>query len=322
MVTYKISHQLSPDEFFQELIMATLIIHGTMTPKAFAYSAKWWWDSWYENGFLYHVAKGMQTVMGSSKDDVWKICGKPVCETKGLTGNSSSEQLRDHSMTEKLSAIMFPGKLPETYWAHKGHFMWSGSDSHMLREQGGRALARYLNLIKKIAPHEPIRIIAHSHGCNVVKHASSCGLLDSCVHIERAIFLACPHFSIQVLRKIKYPYKLDPSKFGQILNLYSPFDSVQVKIAQEYPGSPDNMDFTIGTVKANREDQNPETKRTYINYEIPTMDIGIKAHTVMHGHTLGTLCGIFLSCKGDEFNDAYEYFKEKYLPVPNNDFGE
>lgn len=302
--------------------MATLVIHGTMTPKAFPYSAKWWWDSWHESGFLYHVAKGMRNISESSNDDVWKIGGIPVSKIKELADNSSDKQLKDLSITEKLSALMLPGKLPETYWAHKGHFMWSGSDSHMLREQGGRALARYLNLIKKIAPDEPIRIIAHSHGCNVVKHASSCGLLDSSVHIERAVFLACPHFSIQVLSKTKYPYTLDPSKFGQILNLYSPFDSVQVEIARNYPGPPDNFDFTIGTVKAEREEQNLETRHAYKNYEIPTTDTGIKAHTAMHGRMLGTLCGIFLSCKENEFDDVYAYFKEKYLPVPANDFGE
>ena len=292
-----------------------------MTGKAFSYSAKWWWDSWHERGFLYHLAKEMRILSDRREDDVWKIGGIPVSEIEKLTEDSTNEQLKKPSMAETLSAIMIPGKLPEAFCVHKGHFVWSGNDSHMLREQGGRALARYLNLIKEIAPEEPVRIVAHSHGCNVVKLASSSELLNPSVHIDRAVFLACPHFNIRVLRKTKYPYILDSSKFGQVLNLYSPSDSVQVKVAQDFPGPPDNPDFTIGVVQAWREEQDPRTRNVYINYETPTEDSGIKAHTAMHGRTLGALCGVLLSCREDEFSERYDSVRKTSLPVPAGDFG-
>lgn len=302
--------------------MATIIIHGTMPGASSPTSAKWWWDSWYEGGFLYHLAQEIKEISGRESDDVWKIRGVPVSQIPEMVENSWEKQFEKLSPLEKYYVEMGTMKLPESYRAHDGHYMWTGSFSHMLREQGGRTLARYLNRIKEIAPEEPIRIVAHSHGCNVVKMASSSELLDSSVHIDRAIFLACPHFKIKVGRGTKYPYSLDPSRFGKIFNLYSPTDKVQVDIAEDYPGPPDNFDFTVGQVTSKRKEQNPATQNAYSNFEIPTSDTKIKAHTVMHGWTVGAFCGILLSCQKNLFKGAYNLFKENSTPIPAGDVGE
>jgi hypothetical protein len=163
--------------------------------------------------------------------------------------------------------------------------------------------------------------VAHSHGCNVVKLASGSELLASSVHVDRAIFLACPHFTIQVGRKTKYPYVLDPSRFGHVLNLYSESDSVQTSLAQKLPGPPDNADFTIGVVRAWREEQEPQSRRVYSNFEITTVDSGIKAHTAMHGRTVAALCGNLLCCGEDQFRDVVDHARTTSLPVPAGDVG-
>jgi predicted alpha/beta hydrolase family esterase len=95
-------------------------------------------------------------------------------------------------------------------------------------------LVQYLNRLRR-ETDEPIRIIAHSHGCNVVKLASMSRELSADVHISKAVFLACPHFweanyeaeePTSVLDKFKfkrlrphgrkYRYRASPERFGRI----------------------------------------------------------------------------------------------------------
>ncbi len=74
----------------------------------------------------------------------------------------------------------------------EGPYEWTGGSEGLAR---GAAvwLAAYLNALRSVTD-EPIRIVAHSHGCNVVKLASMLPELDSSVIVESAVFLACPHF--------------------------------------------------------------------------------------------------------------------------------
>lgn len=53
---------------------------------------------------------------------------------------------------------------------HAGRFLWSGFDQGAFRRGAGKELARYLNAIVE-RTDEPLRVVAHSHGCNVVKAA-------------------------------------------------------------------------------------------------------------------------------------------------------
>lgn len=302
--------------------MATLIIHGTV-PVKIPFTVKWWWDSWHENGFLHSMAAAMQTVSGH--EDVWKIDGTPVADIAALDPQGSVGW-RAALDPDAWMELMDPRRYldAEQWLAHQGCFMWSGSDMESERQRAGRALARYLNKVREIAPHEPIRIVAHSHGCNVVKIASGSDLLDPAVFIERAVFLACPHFMIERGGKKSYPYRLDPARFGGIINAYSPQDSVQVGIAQNLPGPPENADMIMGILSARRTEQNPSAKGCYRrNYKVPTEDRDVRAHSAIHGARMGALCGAWLGCVKDQLDKPYREASEQGLfPISAGDCGE
>lgn len=145
--------------------MATLVIHGTMTGAGPSHST-WWWNSRHKGGFLDALAGGI-TDTGAA-DDVWRVAGRPVHEIP---------ELRQRGLAQ-----------------HQGHFQWSGTDMPDARRAGGEFLAAYINRILQISPREPIRLVAHSHGCNVVKSASAVPLLSLVARFPRVVFLACPHF--------------------------------------------------------------------------------------------------------------------------------
>ncbi len=127
-----------------------------------AQNLSWWWRSWSAGGFLYGLAEGMTAVDGY--EDIWKVNDILV---------EDIEELRP-----KWS--FWKGRIGQ-FSQYKGYFMWIGGDSYDERDAGAQHLARYLSTIKDIAPNEPIRLIAHSHGCNVVKKASSHKKLSSSV---------------------------------------------------------------------------------------------------------------------------------------------
>ena len=118
---------------------------------------------------------------------------------------------------------------------------WNGLPEGIYRGAAASLFADYLNTVADLTD-EPIRVIAHSHGCNVVKLASSLPSLSPNVTIEQAVFLACPHFfedeytqeglsgldrfDIGKVHKAykktghRFRYALDPDRFGRILNVY------------------------------------------------------------------------------------------------------
>lgn len=301
--------------------MATLIIHGTV-PVKIPFTVKWWWDSWHENGFLHAMAAAMRSVSGH--EDVWKVGGTHVARIAALDpqGRIGWKSAFDPNAWQEL---VDPRRYLDTgqWLVHQGCFMWSGSDMDSERRRAGLTLARYLNKVHELAPHEPLRLVAHSHGCNVVKIASSCGELHPAVFIARAVFLACPHFMLKRGAQGSYPYRLDPKRFGDIVNAYSPADSVQVDIAQSLPGPPENPDMVMGVFGAQRTEQDPAAKGRYRNFEVPTADHGVAAHGAVHGARMGGLVGAWLGSPPEELDLRYREAREHGLfPIPAGDNGE
>lgn len=288
------------------------------------HTVKWWWDSWHESGFLDAMAKAMQAVSGTASDDVWKVNGKLVSEIDALDPKGRSGWKAALNPDQWLE-LMDPRRYldADQCLVHNGCFMWSGSDMESERQRAGRALAGYLNQIHALAPHEPLRIVAHSHGCNVVKVASSSKDLNPAIFIERAVFLACPHFMAERGGRQLFPCRLNPARFGRIINVFSPFDSVQVNIAQNMPGPPENTDMIMGFLHAARHEQDPAAKDRYLDYEVPTEDRGVRAHSAMHGWRIGALIGFWLSCQESQFDEPYrEAFGNGIFPIAAGDFGE
>jgi hypothetical protein len=269
--------------------MTTLIIHGTL-----ANGASWYQNSWQGDGFLAGLDNGLALAEGAN--DIWSLNGAHVSEYNDL-----------------------------------GLYEWSGSGIGTNRGTAATELAQYLNTVAHYTD-EPIRIIAHSHGCNVVKLASSSPELSSNVYIEQAVFLACPHFYEETYTTDKLPwqdrinikkvieanknagyfirYPVNPDKIGRILNAYSERDSVQSAFAETLGGTQPPMSgnflenckllFNHGLTempKSSRWEMDERVTYLYENIELQIQGkcSGLKAHSVMHGFTMGQLCGVWLN---------------------------
>lgn len=282
--------------------MTTLIIHGTMT-VASAVTVNWWWNSWQAGGFLHAVAGAMENAQGSH--DVWRINNRAVSGYRELRAPGFLKSLLRGSRGQIAT--------------HQGHFLWSGGDSYIEREAGAENLVRYLNRIHSLSD-EPIRIIAHSHGANLVKMASASAQLGNSVFIEKAAFLGVPHFVIRLPDESYYPYQLNPARFGRIVNLYSERDSVQVDLSGAIPStlvSPNWRHFTPPEVF--QYDSDPAAHALYDSFVIATEDDGVAAHTALHGAHIGQLCGQWLA-GGHSFADILGQ-NAHLLPVPAGDHG-
>ena len=260
-----------------------------------ANGGSWYQDSWEDQGFLAGLCAGM--VEATDWHDAWHVNGQPA------------------------------QSFPEL----GGYFEWNGLAEGIYRGIAALQLAKYLNSVASLTD-EPIRIIAHSHGCNVVKLASSLPSLSPQVVIDQAVFLACPHFYEDKyvqdelswqdrldIRKVakayhvegrSYRYQLDPQRFGRILNVYCEKDKVQVDLAQSLSGGQvpltggflENVlkqlsEGTHETPKATRWDLDDLAAHLYENLEVHVEShcSGTKIHSVMHGSTLGLLAGYWLN---------------------------
>lgn len=272
--------------------MTTIVVHGTL-----AHGGSWYQNSWGERGFLTGLRTGMLEAGG--QHDIWTVNGKPV----------------------------------NSYPALRGVFEWNGLAEGIYRGLAASALVEYLNAVAGLTG-EPVRIIAHSHGCNVVKLASSLRELSPAVRIEQAVFLACPHFYEDEytqealswqdrldIRKVakaykatkrRYRYRVDPRRFGRILNVYCEKDKVQVDLAQSLSGGQVPLTGTflenilqqfsggsLETPTATRCDTDEQAARLYENVEVRVEGncSGIKTHSVMHGSFIGLLCGVWLNSR-------------------------
>lgn len=248
--------------------MATIVVHGTMTHrKSTSYS--WWWNSWGRGGFLGALAETIGQCEG--EHDVWRVGGRDVAEWPSLRARG----------------------IP----SHHGRVYWSGADTWQDREAGAKFLVEYLNRIEQVAPNEPLRLVAHSHGCNVVKLASAHKRLSPTLHFARTVFLACPHFAAGTqTQNPTLHYPLDPRRFGRILNLYSRSDSVQVKVAAKLPSILPGWRLKhFAPPEAFRVDPDPGARRVYEDYEVRTQDREVAAHSALHGAAVGGLIGFWLA---------------------------
>lgn len=286
--------------------MTTIVVHGTQTHSS-AIAGTWWWNSWSDTGFLGSVARGMEQAAGWH--DVWRVKDVPVAQIPDLTATRSFWRL---SLT------------PRSLSQHQGHFFWSGAAMGLARDAGASALVAYLNAVRALTD-EPLRIIAHSHGCNLVKQASASRKLAPDVFIARAAFLACPHFyAPDAAPGYRLPYKLAPKRFGRILNLYTPSDTVQVNVASHLSGQTITASLAgMQAPKAFRTEQDPGTHHIYENaeYSVAQGCSGTQAHTVAHGSILGAPVGAWLA--GDaSFGDILRERHSGHLPaVPASDDG-
>ena len=281
--------------------MATLVIHGTMTLLG-AQHCHWWWNSWRQRGFLDAVSGVMKS--SASVHDVWHINGAHVAQIPQL-------QRKTNWLTGRAGQL-------STY---QGHFLWDGSDDYGGRARGAGQLVDYLNQVVSLAPRERVFIIAHSHGCNLVKMASSARNLGAGVFIHKAVFLACPHFEAQGRGVTVYSYQANPKRFGRILNLSSETDTVQVGFADTLPGIPGYHVSDFYAPTAHRVDRDPQAVHVYDNWTIPTAARGAQAHTVMHGAAIGLLAGRWLATN-ESFKTVLQTGGNDLLPVAADDIGE
>lgn len=278
--------------------MTTLILHGTMT-HAHPGNFSWWWNSWQGRGFLAGLAEGME--LTGEAHDLWRVAGRSVSEYKTLAPGWSFVRRK-----------AFPHQ--------RGHFHWGGGNSYMERRHGASFLAAYLKEVRRLSPGEPIRIVAHSHGGNVLKLLSAEQGLPRDLYIEQAVLLGTPHFQIDLGQEQHYPHRLDPGRFGRILNLYSSDDSVQTTIAENLPSNFMDLDWrNLAAPDAHRTDPDPQTRHLYENYDVPMQADGVQAHTELHGYSVGRLVGEWMST-GAEFAEVASRYPE-LLPVPLHDDG-
>lgn len=245
--------------------MTTIVVHGTI-----AANEEWYWNSWYEGGFCQNLSKAM--LEHSDCHDVWRVADTHVSEVKELNPKRSWWKTNFGQLSQQ-----------------NGHFIWSGDYVATARKFAAKKFAQYLNVIASVTD-EPIRIVAHSHGCNVVKAASSYKKLNSSVYIEKAAFLACPHFfepdyqqknaftlKLKVIGN-RYLYALQPERFGRIANFYSTRDPVVGKLSNKF-ATPSGLGFEVPNVSF--VDNDPRATSIYENYEVDIPD-DVKASAI-HG---------------------------------------
>ncbi len=260
--------------------MTTLIVHGT-----FAATEDWYWNSWHREGFCQSLSNAMIKTTGN--DDIWKVGGIPVDKIEGLNPKRGFWLGRIGQISQQ-----------------NGHFIWSGDYNAISRKLAAEELVKYLNVLRSLTD-EPIRIIAHSHGCNVVKQMSSSKKLRGDVYIKRAVFLACPHFLANDYRQkgpfdmrpelvgTKCIYRLHPRRFGRIANIYSPRDIVVKEIADKL-ATPSGRNYEIPIVSFVDQDQN--AKDVYENHEmkVPHHIRGSAVHSWLHGPEMASTIGLWL----------------------------
>jgi len=265
--------------------MATIIVHGT-----FAREGTWWWDT-QGRTFAATVNTGLKDA--GAAGDLWTIGGEPV-------GNYDVLQ-------PAAGFSLWSGRKKPPFDNIDGRFQWSGADAHGFgRLDAGAELANYLNQLAAISPGERIDIIAHSHGCNVVKLAT--GQISGGVNIGCVIFLACPHF--RNADGSGFPYQLNPHvlphnyQTASLVNIYSRHDGVQIDMSSLLPdlGLPPGMPAVEllgfpGTpvVESSRTENNPDVQDFYEDFEPPSaVTGGTAAHSAMYEERVGFVAGQWL----------------------------
>lgn len=279
--------------------MAVIIVHGTHDRDGD------WWLETTPGSFAEQLDVGL--IAAEADPDVWRIADEPVGSYARLL--------------PQVEFSVWSGRKPPIFENRGGRFRWTGANAHGFRRiQAGMELARYLETLSEVSPGKSIDIVAHSHGCNVVKQATQ--ELQYQVPIKCIVFLACPHFVNS--QDHTPPYRLNADLFDEsgsdfpVLDLYSEEDTVQTSIASTLPelaiqqGLPrvDWLGFEgAPVVDSFRSDQDPETAHLYEELEINfNVGSGIQAHGAIHAPSVGRFLGFFLAQQPNVIaNDCLEH---------------
>jgi hypothetical protein len=216
----------------------------------------------------------------------------------------------------------------------EGRYEWAGSPESMARGRAAVWLAAYLNALRSVTD-EPISIVAHSHGCNVVKLGSMLPELDSSVFVESAVFLACPHFwkedpvfetgqtwrePAEMRGQLKpkridrqFGYRANPRVFGRILNLYLHKDAVQNALSEKLSGAyAPQTGLLFQNVRkgfaaldiyerphGTRVDEDLAARHLYADLEVPVDPAcgGVEMQSVLHGAVVGRMAGSWIAAR-------------------------
>jgi RHS repeat-associated protein len=186
-------------------------------------------------------------------------------------------------------------------------FSWSGENSHSARITSGHDLACYIIKIRSKYPKEPINIIAHSHGGNVVWEALRVLYKNKQkrkYRVTNVAFIATPQIKITygswyTHRWYEYLYASMEGMWmiqNKAYNFYSIEDSVQTFGADLIDGI-DEKDIPNSSLEWG-DSISADRTVNYIrnNFSIGT-DVGPKdAHSVLHSANMGRYIGYILSC--------------------------
>jgi hypothetical protein len=290
-----------------EMHMSTIVIHGTDARE----------QAWYRvagnRGFLDGLADGLQT--GGRNPDVWTIGGRHVSKC-------------GDTLWPVAGWTFFGGRKRAAFDQLDGLFRWSGANVHGERLDTDQTLVRYLEAVSKLTRNETIDIVAHSHGCNLVKMATRS--LNGKVPLGHLVFLAAPHLK-QTGTKDGYLYRLNLARLGfakagkarPVLNIYSDDDTVQTTVAAAAPdtwGAPPGLPKLgsfAGTPISDscRTDPDPEAQAAYENLKLATtIGKSMTVHSALHGYRVAQLVGLWLA-KWPQLSgeDCRQYFRIETL---------
>ena len=193
-----------------------------------------------------------------------------------------------------------------------GEFSWSGKNDHNERLKAGKDLADFIRKIRCLDSNEPINIVTHSHGGNVVLSALTelynnrsggiCKKKNIDYTVDNVVLLGTPHFYIAYNSGTEYvymnTYALEMIK-GKLYNIYTRSDLTQTIFA-------DTSDGISKSSHGIRSNELPFWKIHYLyvdrgvlhpkieNIEVE-MDFFSDSHGTIHSSEMGTYIGELLT---------------------------
>jgi hypothetical protein len=184
--------------------------------------------------------------------------------------------------------------------------------------KGAQMLADYINTVRQIFPHEPIRVVTHSHGGNVALASTNARYVQGPARMDTAIVVAKPYFELYhnqekvdrfnarfksrdtILLPTMDLYEPEPKNLGgPVLSIFSSRDMVQTSLADLA-----DRETTHMSLRSTRTYQGAgDLKRSFVNIEIPTFVGGVNAHGVLHSRVIGKAIGAFIATNGRSQED-------------------